>query len=775
MSENDAIDYIQIDHKNSISFIDLQQVYFKLLKLKEQYSEHLFYSDINQFIGKILPSSNKDNFTISNAIKKQYLKEVNISKPEVENCINYFESHRIEGSTTFVLSKENIQNLGNLIAYGYKKFDCFKTKAEKDLVEKVNQIKQRDIDVIADYNAYREKEKNPKKIVDKTEYLRKHRSNYPLPPEFIYALHYCKIFTKVEICLESYKNNDLRLLMLIYLNFEKVFQNVKEIKVDFSNETCLQLIYERLQFHLNKRENQKGRFVKKINYRDEFSRKHRWNFTSDYITSCEDETLSLASSLKSEKDSSLISKQSVDSNSDQKQILKTLDIIKNDQFLFEAILITPFFLTKYAKITNMTLIFSDFFNREFKWLFQDIYNLNINNFHMLNTFTSQLVKLETFNVEFNSLSPQGFEKIIAIIDKNENLSTLRVSLFNSDANYRSAGLFKLFEEVKLVTEDFFENNRISNQAKIEGDDSLNVLISLLLQSFEENLSLLFSLIRKKYLLKEIAFIIDSPSIIASNENYSMTLVKFFFNIIILINMKNCPIETIKFLAPNLVFDNRRFPGIIDFFDDINIQETNTIIKNIHIQLQLYETVNIRNIISTNLISLTLGDFDEITFASFTKYITSKAFRTKSKLKTISIGLLGIVTNFVEIKDHFEKITNVYISTLESLTFHSHLIISKDDYQMILCYLNYSFIKSFLLEFNIRARDEVQALLRKNKQTNELKVNYIKEENKENAYKSINVLYMKLKKRIKKNARFIRNTICEFCYQKEKSKITEQYN
>ena len=775
MSENDAIDYIQIDHKNSISFIDLQQVYFKLLKLKEQYSENLFYSDINQFIGKILPSSNKDNFTISNAIKKQYLKEVNISKPEVENCINYFESHRIEGSTTFVLSKENIQNLGNLIAYGYKKFDCFKTKAEKDLVEKVNQIKQRDIDVIADYNAYREKEKNPKKIVDKTEYLRKHRSNYPLPPEFIYALHYCKIFTKVEICLESYKNNDLRLLMLIYLNFEKVFQNVKEIKVDFSNETCLQLIYERLQFHLNKRENQKGRFVKKINYRDEFSRKHRWNFTSDYITSCEDETLSLASSLKSEKDSSLISKQSVDSNSDQKQILKTLDIIKNDQFLFEAILITPFFLTKYAKITNMTLIFSDFFNREFKWLFQDIYNLNINNFHMLNTFTSQLVKLETFNVEFNGLSPQGFEKIIAIIDKNENLSTLRISLFNSDAHYRSAGLFKLFEEVKLVTEDFFENNRISNQAKIEGDDSLNVLISLLLQSFEENLSLLFSLIRKKYLLKEIAFIIESPSIISSNENYSMTLVKFFFNIIILINMKNCPIETIKFLAPNLVFDNRRFPGIIDFFDDINIQETNTIIKNIHIQLQLYETVNIRNIISTNLISLTLGDFDEITFASFTKYITSKAFRTKSKLKTISIGLLGIVTNFVEIKEHFEKITNVYISTLESLTFHSHLIISKDDYQMILCYLNYSFIKSFLLEFNIRARDEVQALLRKNKQTNELKVNYIKEENKENAYKSINVLYMKLKKRIKKNARFIRNTICEFCYQKEKSKITEQYN
>ena len=138
MSENDAIDYIEIDHNNSISFIDLQQVYFKLFKLKEKYSEKLISSDISQFIGKLLPSSNKDNFTISNAIKKQYLKEVNIYKPEVEICINYFESNRIEGSTTFVLSKENIQNLGNLIAYGYKKFDCFKTKSEKDLAEKVN-------------------------------------------------------------------------------------------------------------------------------------------------------------------------------------------------------------------------------------------------------------------------------------------------------------------------------------------------------------------------------------------------------------------------------------------------------------------------------------------------------------------------------------------------------------------------------------------------------------------------------------------------------------
>ena len=774
MSENDAIDYIEIDHNNSISFIDLQLVYFKLFKLKEKYSEKLISSDISQFIGKLLPSSNKDNFTISNAIKKQYLKEVNISKPEVEICINYFESNRIEGSTTFVLSKENIQNLGNLIAYGYKKFDCFKTKSEKDLVEKVNQIKQNDIDVIADYNRYREKEKNPKKIVEKTEYLRKHRSDYPLPPEFIYVLHYCKKFTKVEICLESYKNNDLRLLLLIYLNFEKVFQNVKEIKVDFTNATCLQLIYERLQFHLNKRENQKGRFVKKINYRDEFSHKHHWNFTSDYITSCEDETLSLASSLKSEKDSSSISRQSVDANSDPK-ILKTLDIIKNDQFLFEAILITPFFLTKYTKITNITLIFSDFFNREFKWLFKDIYNININDVHLLDTFTSQLVHLETFNVEFNSLSPQGFEKIIAIIDKNEKLSTLRVSLFNSDANYRSAGLFKLSEEVKLVTEDFFDNNRIANQAKIDGDDSVHVLISLLLQSFEENLSLLFSLIRKKYLLKEIAFIIDSPSIISSNEHYSMTLVKCFFNIIILINMKQCPIRTIKFLAPNLAFDNRRFPGIIDFFDDINIQENNTNINDIHIQLQLYETVNITNIISTNLINLTLGDFDEITFASFTKFITSKAFRTKSKLNTFSIGLLGIVTNFSDIKAQFEKISNVYISSLESFTFHSHLIITKDDYHMILSYLNYSFIKSFLLEFNIRARAEVKALLRVNKQTNECKVYYIKEEDKENAYNSINLLYIKLKKRINKNVRFIRNKICEFCYQKEKSAIKEQYN
>ena len=774
MSENDAIDYIEIDHNNSISFIDLQLVYFKLFKLKEKYSEKLISSDISQFIGKLLPSSNKDNFTISNAIKKQYLKEVNISKPEVEICINYFESNRIEGSTTFVLSKENIQNLGNLIAYGYKKFDCFKTKSEKDLVEKVNQIKQNDIDVIADYNRYREKEKNPKKIVEKTEYLRKHRSDYPLPPEFIYVLHYCKKFTKVEICLESYKNNDLRLLLLIYLNFEKVFQNVKEIKVDFTNATCLQLIYERLQFHLNKRENQKGRFVKKINYRDEFSHKHHWNFTSDYITSCEDETVSLASSLKSEKDSSSISRQSVDANSDPK-ILKTLDIIKNDQFLFEAILITPFFLTKYTKITNITLIFSDFFNREFKWLFKDIYNININDVHLLDTFTSQLVHLETFNVEFNSLSPQGFEKIIAIIDKNEKLSTLRVSLFNSDANYRSAGLFKLSEEVKLVTEDFFDNNRIANQAKIDGDDSVHVLISLLLQSFEENLSLLFSLIRKKYLLKEIAFIIDSPSIISSNEHYSMTLVKCFFNIIILINMKQCPIRTIKFLAPNLAFDNRRFPGIIDFFDDINIQENNTNINDIHIQLQLYETVNITNIISTNLINLTLGDFDEITFASFTKFITSKAFRTKSKLNTFSIGLLGIVTNFSDIKAQFEKISNVYISSLESFTFHSHLIITKDDYHMILSYLNYSFIKSFLLEFNIRARAEVKALLRVNKQTNECKVYYIKEEDKENAYNSINLLYIKLKKRINKNVRFIRNKICEFCYQKEKSAIKEQYN
>ena len=184
--KNDDIDYIQIDHKNSLTFIDFQEVLFKLLTLKEEYSENLISSDINQFIAKVLPNYSKDNFTISNGIKKQYLKESKLSKPQVESCINYFESHRIEGSTTFVLTKENIQNLGNLIAYGYKKFDCFKTKSEKDLIEKVNIVKQKDIDVIEDYNSYLLKEK-PKKIPEKTEFWRKHRSSYPLPPEFIFV------------------------------------------------------------------------------------------------------------------------------------------------------------------------------------------------------------------------------------------------------------------------------------------------------------------------------------------------------------------------------------------------------------------------------------------------------------------------------------------------------------------------------------------------------------------------------------------------------------
>ena len=73
------------------------------------------------------------------------------------------------------------------------------------------------------------------------------------------------------------------------------------------------------------------------------------------------------------------------------------------------------------------------------------------------------------------------------------------------------------------------------------------------------------------------------------------------------------------------------------------------IKNIHIQMQLYETVNISNLLSTKLINLTIGDCDEITFTTFTKCITSKAFRTKSKLRKITIKLLSIITNLNDIK------------------------------------------------------------------------------------------------------------------------------
>ena len=95
-----------------------------------------------------------------------------------------------------------------------------------------------------------------------------------------------------------------------------------------------------------------------------------------------------------------------------------------------------------------------------------------------------------------------------------------------------------------------------------------------------------------------------------------------------------------------------------------------------------------NLLSTNLQSLTLGDVDGFTFGQIVNFITKKQWRTNSQLKSLAIGLLGIVTTFVGIEQHFEKLANIYIKNLENFKNYSHLIITRDEYQKIMEYLNY---------------------------------------------------------------------------------------
>ena len=777
-NQNESRDFIQIDHKNTINFIALED--FKLNAIIGEYSGNVMGSEMNQFLSKVMPNYNKDHFTISMGIKKLYLKSVSIPKKEVEVCLNYYLSHKIANTSTFILSKDNIQNLGKLVVYGFKKLDRFKIKTEKDLMDKITQTKDLGVDVIKDYNKFVDENPQKNSSINKVNYWRQNRKHYLMPPEFIFLLQYFKQYTCIEICLESYTKDELKLLMIIYLNFQIIFSNLKEMKADFSNDVCLYKIYERLQYHLNKRESQRGKFVKKINYKDEFSYKHRYTFFSNYIDPCEDDNPNLGC-FGQENEGSL-SRQTLSDSRDSvvKQNEKTLAIIAKDQPLFEAILLTPLFITQFDKIKTLTLIFSDFFTREIKWLFKEFYNLNIVlNFHLLNTFTSLLSNLNALNLEFNSLNPQGFEKIIAIINKNSSLTFLRLSLFNSEVNYLPAGLFKLSEELKPKDDDIiFGSKNLSNQTKLDNDDSDHLLISFLLPNFEDNLNNLFVLLNTKTSLKEVSLILDSPSIISSNENYSMVLIKFFFNLMILLNMNYCQFETFKFLSPYLIFDDRRFPGLEDFLDEIDIQKNNKIIKNIHMHLQFYQSVKLTNLLSTNLQSLTLGDVDGFTFEQIVNFITKKQWRTNSQLKSLAIGLLGIVTTFVGIEQHFEKLANIYIKNLENFNFYSHLIITRVEYQKIMAYLNYSWIKTIFLEINMRSRTEIQGFLgelRKSKNIKDLTAYYISNcENKEELHSKINLFYFLLKKKTK-NPRTIRNKICEFLVKGEKINITEEYN
>ena len=382
---------------------------------------------------------------------------------------------------------------------------------------------------------------------------------------------------------------------------------------------------------------------------------------------------------------------------DKRKIKSKYDkLIEKHKNILELIYIVILSILRLKNLKNLDLIINDCYYKEIINCFRQNYfssklATNLNNFHLLNNFIKKMTNIESLNIEFNSLDYLTFYNFLSILKKNENLNSLKISFFSSYITYSLEFIYKLYKQ----------NNDKNEVNQLYSPESF--ILKELLPYFIENLEAFFELIRTKMnKLQILSFNFDVPEIVAFNQRYLIGILKFILNILLFVDNKNSNINKLVILSPKTTIDSRSFPNIVDIFDTINFEKNNKKIKELSIQMQLYQIINIKNIISRNLISLKIGEVDISTLHGLTKYLCSISFFKKSSLEFLGIGLLYYITHFTkEIEYLLNELFSIRIKTLKEINIYSNILIkNKKSYYKI---LENNWISSCILTLNEKSK------------------------------------------------------------------------
>ena len=273
-----------------------------------------------------------------------------------------------------------------------------------------------------------------------------------------------------------------------------------------------------------------------------------------------------------------------------------------------------------------------------------------------------------------------------------------MSLFSSDVCYLRMSLLKLYNQILGESKNLIKNKKNSDiESKIFDD---------LLPFFIENLSVLFEILKKKNNIEILGFNFDIPPIIKNKQSYVISILKFIINILLLINNNKCKIQKLTILSPSIVIDNKILTGVNDIISDININQNNKILNELNIQIQFHEIINIKNLITTRLTKLNIGDLDLITFKSLISNLVSYKFCSQSILENLGIGLNKTITNFgIGLKFALRNLFNIKLPSLIQLNIYTNVIINNDkNYHYLVNILEDNWISSYTLTFNSKSNE-----------------------------------------------------------------------
>ena len=384
-------------------------------------------------------------------------------------------------------------------------------------------------------------------------------------------------------------------------------------------------------------------------------------------------------------------------------------LVDKNKMIYDFILITFCCVSWNQIIRKLNIISNTFYTKGLIDNMRHFYDLdNQKKFHIFDILYNKQHGLNSLNIEFNSLDIFTFNKLLEIIYMNMTWSSINISFFSSDVSYLFSPLFQIYTEQLKSTKEIDEFI-IKKGKNFTIEELEKKIINDISGYFLDNLANLFEIIRNKKEIKELGFNFDIPSNIITNNNYKISIFKFLLNILMLVDNKESEhktnIKKLTLLAPKIVFDARKENSIDNFFENISLYKTSKTLMNLNIQFQFYRISNLKNLISRNLITLSLGDLDLYTFDNLLQYLTSYDFSINTNLSHLNIKLLRMITNFnIQMKLMLQRLFSINLKNLLELKLCTNLIIDKkSNYLFFLKLLHNNWIHSYVITLNKKSR------------------------------------------------------------------------
>ena len=759
------LQYIKINKKNKIEVFEEMDYHNEIKNLINtmECGEQNIGDEINKFFQYILPENKegdllKVNIAISNKSKK--------NKPYIYECINNIMNMKETNNLT--LTKDFSQQLSEILKEVYrtikknpniKTYNDLLAKARESLYSGDNIIKKYMVEKIVNVEVSKKDDdddigvkNNSKNNVDNVglkdynyssknisrlnKYFReekilefqfkelKEEKKEILPIEMRLLLKKFSVVKKVKLTInnnnsdnkkkkkENFKldSNDIQNNILVLFNLDWLFQNLLELEVDLSNVDLLksqlgiyaknlQILSDLLNKDIRLSIYHSGIYKNVIYNPYQLS-----NFHSSSPQLKDEDYLYLQQNINDKNSLTYFNNFNKEIESKNQAINKFIINYKN---ILEMIIIYGYFVSKMSSIRMCDFILPLNLEDEILAMLKKI-KICLADFHFLSFYGSN--QIFHFNINFNCLDNQSFEKVLIFIYQNTEMKICRINFFQSEEYFKPEILYKLLQNSNRNYANFFDfsyNDKNYYIYDLKPNEDLDeYLLRKLSDSFQKNIINLFYLLTLRTNINELSLIFNLPTILQKNDYYNIIIMKFLLNLFIFIDSNDNNLDTLSIQAEKFVFDSRKYIILYNFVDKLSLcNNPKNKIKNLTYQVIFYKIVNIHKIIPYQIEYLSLGSFDLETLKAFVNYITSSDFCLHSSLKKFQINLNNCLINYEECKEYIIKLLIEYPKNVNEINIYSHIIIDYYNLISLLLKTNYNTVENIFFQFNIKSLND----------------------------------------------------------------------